>query len=820
MSGPERNLSDVGWPTCCEEASTRKPSFERDNRGDKVRTTEPSAKSAPVGMRARGLMMGVVPLLCVLVGVLGFASAPALAAGEAGETVCPNAASRIGPSASLPDCRAYELVSPVFKGGYGVLGIEGVAQNGESVAYYSPGAFAGAPAGISEALDSVTYLARRDPTGWSTVPLMPPEALSNELVGAADLSPTLGTEIEQIRLPNLEDAAQEPNRVEYGIHSTEAPDVSSAWEPLGGILLETLTKEPLIPGYVGASADFCHVVFENGESYGFGALLPAAKGVDTPLYELDRGCGGEPAGLRLVAVNNEGEGKALSPSCLPELGTGPGYSRAPTSFNAIAAGGSELFFTTCIGTSGEGNRHQLFVRLAGTHTLEVSKPVGECTKLPCAGASERGSGDFAGANETGTVVFFTAPLAAGQSPLVPGDVDRSENLYMASIGCREGKPGCGVAERTVTSLLQASHDPIAGQAAEVQGVVRVAPDGSRVYFLARGVLSEGRNALGLEPVRGADNLYVYEHDERYPAGHVAFVADLCSGPSLSGTTEDTSCPSKAGSDTYLWAENEPEAQTAGGDGRYLVFSTYAQLVAGDTDAAKDVYRYDAQSGTLDRVSGGEGGYHANGNDSAFDATIIGHGNGAPVKFQYELNSRAISEDGSRIVFTTSEPLSPRAINGLPDVYEWHEESGEAEGHVSLLSSGSAETQDGRAVITPGGRDVFFTTTQALVAQDVDGGAPDVYDARIDGGFSEPPASRQPCAGDACQGPLTNPAPLLVPGSVPQAPGGNFTVTTPKKVPKVKKSATKKRRGKKKSKAKRGRASRRSHGSVAAGRSGQ
>jgi hypothetical protein len=64
------------------------------------------------------------------------------------------------------------------------------------------------------------------------------------------------------------------------------------------------------------------------------------------------------------------------------------------------------------------------------------------------------------------------------------------------------------------------------------------------------------------------------------------------------------------------------------------------------------------------------------------------------------------------------------------------------------------------------------TTEGLTPQDVDG-LPDVYDARLNGGFPPVPAAREPCEGDACQGPLTNPAALLIPGSVSQAPGGNF-----------------------------------------------
>ena len=90
------------------------------------------------------------------------------------------------------------------------------------------------------------------------------------------------------------------------------------------------------------------------------------------------------------------------------------------------------------------------------------------------------------------------------------------------------------------------------------------------------------------------------------------------------------------------------------------------------------------------------------------------------------------------------------------------------------------------MITPSGRDIFFMTVQGLLAQDTDG-AEDVYDARLGPDFPAEPAKAKACEGDACQGPLTNPAPLLVPGSVSQAPGENLPappaatpVVTPKK----------------------------------------
>jgi hypothetical protein len=472
----------------------------------------------------------------------------------------------------------------------------------------------------------------------------------------------------------------------------------------------------------------------------------------------------------------------FSPGCKSESGNQESET-SKSFFNAIAGAGSEIFFTTCIANN--IYTHQLFVRLAGTRTLEISRPLspkspveacGE-NEIPCKGAETRPNADFAGASEDGSRVFFTSKAS------LTGEGDISRNLYEARIGCPQSEPECPAANRAVTSLLRVSRGADTGEAADVQGVVRTAPDGSHVYFVARGVLSEA-NAQGMAPVKGADNLYVYERDERYPAGHVAFVADLCSGPSLSGEAETVHCPNTAISsfdrkDDSLWLGSaEDEAQTAGVDGRYLVFSSYGQLLSSDTDATRDVYRYDSQTGVLDRVSIGEGGSDQNGNDaacidphSACNATLnFGH-RGAKVAWQYEMGSREISEDGSRIVFTTSDPLSPQAINGLPNVYEWHQEPGH-EAKVSLISGGSAEEPVTEPVISPDGNDIFFSTTQGLVPEDGDG-LGDVYDARVGGGFPQAPAPRQQCSSDACQGPLTNPAPQLVPGSVSQAPGENL-----------------------------------------------
>lgn len=685
-----------------------------------------------------------------------------------------------GVAVALPEGRVYEMVSPLYKAGQGA-NLEAVAPNGESVEFQSIGSFAGT---LWQEEAGNHYLARRSPTGWSTESVGAPPVFST-----SDYSSTLETVVGGGGLEVSKEGALNGGKGSvYLLHRTDVADTPGSWEVAGGGFVLKLINGGL--GQTGLtqteSADLCHIIIGEVES----ALLPEAAGTTGQLYDFAAapagGCRGDGSSpLRLVAVKNRlgvhGEPEVMN-GCTVHL-AGENHD-----FNAVAAGGEEIFFAASVEGGNCTGDYQLFVRLGGRRTVEVSRPLSEAEaqacgeEVPCPAARTRASADFRGASEDGSRVFFTT-----SARLSGEDGDAGSDLYMANVGCPGGKGGeCAVAEREVVSLVQVSHDP-AGGVAEVQGVVRVASDGSRVYFVAHGVLGVGANAEGQIPVNGAENLYVY--DAR--AGSVVFVADLCSGPVSSGSVVDGRCPTTldtgVSNDTRLWSGGGEVQSTP--DGRFLVFSSFARLSRGDTDTAKDVYRYDAQTGVLDRVSLGVAGSEANGNNSLFDATIPIDGiPGGSVFQEYELGTRAISGDGSRIVFRTAGPLSPGAVNGLVNVYEWHKEAGVGEGVVSLVSSGSSLTSDFYATISPSGRDVFFGTTAGLVQQDTEED-PDIYDARLGGGFAPVPVSRQPCSGDACQGPLTNPAPLLVPGSVPQAPGGNLAAPVKAK---VKKKTRKKR----------------------------
>ena len=241
--------------------------------------------------------------------------------------------------------------------------------------------------------------------------------------------------------------------------------------------------------------------------------------------------------------------------------------------------------------------------------------------------------------------------------------------------------------------------------------VQVSTDGSRVYFYAS-------PQSGPEAGSG-EHLYLAD-----PSGlHVV-------GP--------------AGSEVQVSA-----------DGRYALLATYAALTSNDTDGRADLYRYDAESGTLTPVSV-EGPAGGNG---PFDVLT------RPEYYAETASSqpyRSMSEDGSRIFFSTTERLVPQDHNEATDVYEW------ANGSLGLISSGEGDRPSVYLGATPDGRSVLFRTTDTLLPSDRDGGEMDFYEARIGGGFPEA-AAVEGCGGPC---PATPQAKVdrAVPASAKAEPG--------------------------------------------------
>ncbi len=601
-----------------------------------------STSSHPTGSK-RGRGTGATALVAIVFGLMiSLITVPVATADE-----CPNTRVRfLTNSTGLPDCRAYEMVSPPYKQGFPITAPIRFTDDGV-MSFRSLGVFAGnAMAGPAN-----LYHARRSAVGWVTSSLDPPGSIYETSAGA-----------------NATGVIDESSDLRWSLWRMYRRDSAS---PVLGFWLR------------GPDGVFTRVgdgVFTSGGSAGdlSHVIVGTSEYVRTGSAWL----------VRPVAVDNDGLSVA---NCLRE----------------ISPDGRVIVFAR--GCDG-GVDSQLWARVGGSASVEVSGS--ECTREAddvgglCNGASPV---VYGGGALDGSRLFFTTTRQ-----LVNGDVDQTSDLYACDIP--DGVPVPVGVSNPCDALTEVSG---AASGARVENVVSVSEDGSRVYFVAQGVLADNLDVSGVGALAGAENLYVWQRDSGHPAGQTRYVARLRDGNDLTR------------------AQMTP-------DGRYLLLVTTNKLTSDDTDDAKDAYRYDAVTHVIVRVSssvaGGGGNTHNPGSDVSIPA------------------EPAVSADGSTVIFDTAEALSLSDVNGVDDVYSWRD------GQVSLISAGG-----GNAVgVTPSGRDLFFRTAAQVLGADGDANA-DLYDARLGGGFA-PTKVKDPCF--ECQGSPTPPPALLGPGSLNSSDSGN------------------------------------------------
>jgi len=219
-------------------------------------------------------------------------------------------------------------------------------------------------------------------------------------------------------------------------------------------------------------------------------------------------------------------------------------------------------------------------------------------------------------------------------------------------------------------------------------------------------------------------------------------------------------------------ENEGEAVfdpvRASSDGAVFVFRSAAPLAGFNNGGGgvQEVYRYEVGSNSLSCVSCPPAGVSPSG-----DADMLGN---QATNSRNPLDGRGISADGARVFFDTPDPLVTRDTNGVRDVYEWEN------GVVSLISSGTGDSNSLMGDSSEDGGDVLFATADGLAPGDTDGGY-DVYDARIPRPGDHPPPAQVPCQGEVCQGPPSVPQLLGAPASATFLGAGNLTPLLPKPV---------------------------------------
>jgi hypothetical protein len=152
------------------------------------------------------------------------------------------------------------------------------------------------------------------------------------------------------------------------------------------------------------------------------------------------------------------------------------------------------------------------------------------------------------------------------------------------------------------------------------------------------------------------------------------------------------------------------------------------------------------------------------------------------------NSGLFMSNDGRAFFSTEDPLVHTDTNDAQDVYEY------VNGRPQLITLGTGDTRapkgsllssingrPGLVGVSADGTDVFFGAYDTLVPQDHNGLFLKFYDARSGGGFSAP-APPPPCAAaDECHAPGTTPPPALTNGTgISLGDGGNATTKKRKK----------------------------------------
>ncbi len=436
-------------------------------------------------MRMRGIRRGMLTMSALIVaGAAGSIQASAISA-----ATCPNEASRNGVlespvshvpySAALPDCRAYEQVSPVDKNLSDAAGPGGSVQSspsGQGVTFFSILPFPE----VRGAGNYLTYLATRGGSQWSSEGLLP-ESDPGGGSGVAGLTEDLAYTIVKAKEPILAPGAT-PGQSNYYIRD----NLTGSYQ--------LLAPGPGEAYFADATPNDSRILFEDTAQLVSGA----APGV-TNLYEWS---GGQ---LSLAGVLPDGSapagGAVAGPGGPATAAEGMSPGGAESGFyteDTISEDGSRVFFTD-VGTG------QIYVREDNAVTVQVS-------------ATQRGEPDPNGtrpaywraATPDGRYVFFTseekltndATASTGRPDLYRFDVDSEELVDVTA-----GAPGGG----------------------DVLGTLGISENGAYVYFGAGAVL-----ASGAVEASGHVNLYKW-HD-----GVTTFISELTPpvGGNLGGDAAD------------------------------------------------------------------------------------------------------------------------------------------------------------------------------------------------------------------------------------------------------------------------------------------
>jgi len=677
-------------------------------------------------------------------------------------------------STALPDCRAYEQVTPPRRNGSLLqsqlfptsLGFA-VSADGSRLFASTLDCFAAAQS-CTTTRGGVTgngYELSRTSSGWSATPLTPP---ATQFSAANLVAANVETASEIFGLALPAPPSLEAREWFYVRHA------DGSFEPIGPVASGPGIHGLSYEGGIVATADLSHLVYPDDGA----PFWPAFdQTVHRSIYEY----AGPAEHPFLVAVSGGQGSTELIGTCGSALA-----NRSSGAPRALSADGRTVYFGVepCAGGIGKNVEvevpvNTLYARIDGesadARTVKISGPAPEPQCDAACQAQPPAQPEFEGASADGSLAYFlSTQQLTNEASEDSRSGDHAENCTNTS-----GANGCNLylyrdpQQQPLTGdhLVDVSAGDTSGQGPQVQGVMAISQDGRRVYFVAKGLLA-GANVEGNEPLEGGNNLYLYDVAEE----KTRFIATLSAA----------NCGFEK-SDCQQWAPG-PATANVTSDGRFLLFTSRVALTPDATrpEGPAQVYRYDAQSERLNRVSIGQRGFDDNGNAAVADAGIVPPETTVQAVAGDPSATPSISADGRRAFFQSPTGLTPGALNDIAvnthgglaeNVYEWQEDGTgsceEAAGCLYLISDGRDVTAGPPGNFNnfssveligtdPSGENVFFTTADPLVPTDTDTQR-DIYDARVKGGFAPPPTPIK-CEGDACKAEGTQAGPEQSPNT--------------------------------------------------------
>jgi hypothetical protein len=652
--------------------------------------------------------------ITMLTGLVGVAICVLPAAANAG--TCPNELLRAEQGdLRLPDCRAYELVTPTEKAGTQDLQFAfdthvAVAPSGERIALLSNAFF-----GTNPTPAGTRAIFEHAPSGWSMTSIQPPDA---------------GETAYEFNIVNPELTLFGGHAAAAGSSVSLSPFQSFPVGPIGGpyanVARIPFTTSESTDRLEGASSDFSSVVLSSLDH----SLLPVAEATVEGAHDLYDWSAATNQ-LTLVNVTNGG---TLTSSCGAALGgVRQTIERAPGSLNAVSSDGSKVFFTSPDGEarSGEASCEEpkrIYMRRNGSETVEVSAP--EAGVIDPTGLH---SAYYEGATEDGSRVWFITT-----TELTADDTGEANELY--EYNTLTGK------------LVRVSR----GETGTAEGNVEpeelaISGDGSTVYFVAASKLTANAPTPG---VGVGNNLYRYDTE----TGKTVYVATV----NIDSNGVNPLDTNRTGSAVVF------QAGSATGPGGFQSSEGY-----------DEIYRYSAADERLICVSCPPPGSSANGatfitRGGAGEPVLSFYNRVDQPRIISDDARFVFFSSDDELVPQDTNGEGGREQDTTTDTYEWESDGTgscqAAEGCLSLLTSGTSEFASTFLGASADGKNVFIGTHSALAPQDPDTMG-DVYDVRVNGGFAMPHAVAV-CGGESCRL-IGNAAPVFgTPQSVAFVGAGN------------------------------------------------